>query len=359
MRYLVFGTGAVGGLIGARLVISGQSVVFLARRPVAAALRRDGLCLEGDGLRQRIPPPTVLEEPADIARLDVPPDAVLLCVKAYDTAQAADYLSRYLPGSAPILCFSNGVGSEQVLASRLGKDRVVAAALTTAVSVVEPGLVRIERERGIDLVLGHHLLPILRQELQAAGFRLRLHDDADRLKWSKLMTNIVANATSAITGWLPGAVFSHPGLYRLEVEALREVVRLLRAMGHAPENLVGVPVRWLSRALSLPPRWVQPLLRRSVAGGRGQKLPSFHQDIGRGRSEVLWLNGAVVDHARAQNLPAPANAVLTEILLGLVEGRLDPADYRDRPEMLLAAAAAAGVPGLRGYNALSREGRGR
>ncbi len=359
MRYLVFGTGAVGGLIGARLALSGQPVIFLARPRMAAVLRRSGLRLEGDGPRQHLATPHVLDEPEDLAGLDSRPDAVFLCVKAYDTAQAADTLARLLPGPAPVICLSNGIGNEHVLASRLGGERVVAAALTTAISVVEPGVVRIERERGIDLARGHPLLPALLHDLAAAGFRLRLHDDAARLKWSKLMTNIVANATSAITGWPPGEVFSHPGLYRLEVEALREVVRLLGAMGQSPEDLVGVPVRWLSRALSLPPRWVQPLLRRSVAGGRGQKLPSFHQDIGRGRSEVRWLNGAVVEEARERGVPTPANAVLCEVMLGLVEGQLDPLEYRHRPEALLAAAAAAGVPGLRGYNPGSEKGRGR
>lgn len=350
MRYLIFGSGAVGSLLGARLALSGQPVVFLARPHTAEALRRDGLRIEGEGPQQHLPAPSVIEDLAELVSLGFPPDAVLLCVKAYDTAQAADLLATSLPGRSPVICLSNGIGNEQVLTSCLGDGRVVAAALTTAVSLPEPGLVRVERSRGIDLVRGHPQLPQLLADLHAAGFRLRLHDDAARLKWSKLMTNIVANATSAITGWPPADVFAHPGLYRLEVEALREVVRLLGMMGLSPVDLVGVPVRWLSRALTLPPRWVQPLLRQSVAGGRGEKPPSFHRDIGRGRSEVRWLNGAVVEHARSVGVAAPANSVLTEIMLGLVVGKLDPLEYRDQPERLLAAAAAAGVPGVRGYN---------
>ncbi len=358
MRYLIFGTGAVGGLVGARLALSRQPVVFMARPRLAEVLRRRGLRVEAEGLQEHLPTPAVVDDLAEIARLGPLPDAVFLCVKAYDAAEAADILAASLPGHTPVICLSNGIGNEQVLASRLGDSRVVAATLTTAVSLPEPGLVRVERSRGIDLVRGHPRLPPLLGDLQGAGFRIRLHDDAARLKWSKLMTNIVANATSAITGWPPADVFAHPGLYRLEVEALREVVRLLRAMGQHPEDLVGVPVRWLSRALALPPRWVQSLLRRSVAGGRGAKLPSFHRDIGRGRSEVRWLNGAVVEHARTLGLGAPANAVLTEVMLALVEGRLDPLEYRDRPERLLAAAAAAGVPGVRGYNPGSEKGPG-
>ena len=47
---------------------------------------------------------------------------------------------------------------------------------------------------------------------------------------------------------------------------------------------------------------------------------------------------------------ARVNGVLTEVLTDLVEGRRDPASLRGRPERLLAEAARAGVPGLKGYN---------
>jgi 2-dehydropantoate 2-reductase len=139
---------------------------------------------------------------------------------------------------------------------------------------------------------------------------------------------------------------AHPGLYRLELEALRETFRVMRRAGHAPVDLPGVPVRWLARGVFLPPWVSQPWLSRSVARGRGDKRPSFHRDLGGGRSEVNWLNGAVVRGGNDLGVATPANGVLLTTLLERVEGRADPTTWRDRPDRLLDRARQAGVPGV-------------
>ncbi len=350
MRYLVFGTGAVGGLVGGRLALADHPVTFLARPRVADVLEREGLRISGAGPSGWLERPTVIRELAQAFAQPDLPDAVLLTVKAYDCEAAAVSLAAATADPPPVVCLLNGIGNEATLASRLGGQRVIPAVLTTAVVTPEPGQVRVERERGIDLAVGHPLLPRLQADLAGAGMPPRLHQDGQRMKWSKLLTNIVSNATSAILGWTPRAVYSHPGVYRLELEALREVVRVMAALGYSPEGLTGVPVHLLTLAVGLPAWLSQPLLRHVVASGRGAKKPSFHYDIGRGRSEVRWLNGVVADEAARMGLPAPANRVLTDTMLGLVESRLSPAAFANQPAALLALAERAGVPGIRGYN---------
>jgi 2-dehydropantoate 2-reductase len=344
VRYLVYGTGAVGGLIGGRLALSGQPVTFLARPRIAEVMRAGGLDLGFEGAPARLSNPRVITDLAEVRGEAL--DAILLAVKAYDCRAAAAALAG-MASMAPVVCLLNGIGNEATLAAALGAGRVIAATLTTAVTMPEPGRIRVERERGLDLAVGHTLVPALVEELQRADFFLRLHADADRMKWSKVLTNIVTNATSAITGWLPGDVLANRGLCRLEIEGLREVVRVMGAMGFGPEDLARVPIRGLAIAFSLPLPVSQPILRRGISRGRGAKLPSFHYDIGRGRSEVGWLNGAVVREATARGLAAPANAVLTEVMLGLVEGRLPREEFTGRAEPLLARARAGGVPGIR------------
>jgi 2-dehydropantoate 2-reductase len=159
---------------------------------------------------------------------------------------------------------------------------------------------------------------------------------------------MVANATSAILAWTPAQVMDHPGIFRLEVEALREAVRVMRRLGWKPIDLPGAPVRWMGRAVFAPMWVLGPTLGRVVARGRGDKLPSFNADVGRGKSEVYWLNGAVVEHGKRAGVPTPANTLLTSVLDGLVQGTTPPETYRDRPERLLSEAARAGVPGVSG-----------
>jgi 2-dehydropantoate 2-reductase len=67
-------------------------------------------------------------------------------------------------------------------------------------------------------------------------------------------------------------------------------------------------------------------------------MPSFHIDLhsGRGKSEVDYLNGAVVRYALKAGLRAPANKVLNETLLALTNGDLETSEFSKKPEKLLA-----------------------
>ncbi len=346
----MFGAGAVGSLVGAQLDLAGYPVTFLVRRETAARLRARGLTLIEGERETSLPSPHWLTDLSQIGG-EERPDAIWLAVKAYDCAAAAESLKRAFSLPVPVICLLNGIGNETTLAGQIGQENVIAAALTTAVQRLEPGLIRIERRRGLALDSSHPLSHRLAEEASQAGLAPRLYTDGHGMKWSKLLTNLVANATSAILGWTPRQVFDHPGLYRLEIEALRETVRTMRALGLRVIDLPGVPTALLSRAVFWPPRLTAPLLRRAVVSGRGDKLPSFNYDVGRGRSEVGWLNGAVAATSLEHGLRAPANSVLTDILSGLVEGTIEPSVYRGRPDALLRRAVSAGVTGLRRYNA--------
>jgi len=347
MRYLVYGAGAVGGYLGASLSLAGFPVTFFDRLDVAESLRARGLTLEAGGVTRRIASPTLI---TSLSRVQPPPNVVVLAVKAYDCAAAADAIRQGLPSDAPVLCVLNGIGNEATLSAALGAHRVIAASLTSAIQRLDTGALRLEKARGIGLHAGHALSKALAADFAAAGLQPRLYADADSMKWSKLLTNLVANATSAILDWSADDVFRHRGLYRLEVEALRETVRVMRALKLRPVNLPGVPAGLLGAAVFLPDAITHPILRRAAASGRGGKRPSFAYDVGRGQSEVGWLNGAVVRYAAQVGLRAPATRVLTEVLTALIDGRPGAEAVRGHPERLLAEAACAGVPGLQGYN---------
>jgi 2-dehydropantoate 2-reductase len=338
--------------VGARLAESGQPVVFLARHLQVDAFQRKGLTVQDENESVHLQRPMCATDLRTALRL-ARPQVILLAVKAYD-------LYPLLPGlrhrgsaePAVIVSLLNGVGNEQTLADAVGSERVLGATLTTAVQVVEPGLVRVERRRGLGLHASHPAFPELHTEMQKAGLSPRGYPRLDSLKWSKLMTNQVTNATSAILGWTPAQVFAHPGVYRLEIEALRETAAVMRQFRIPFVNLPGVPVRSLATVIHWPPQITRPLLRRVVVGGRGDKLPSFAYDLARRRSEVLWLNGAVADAAGQASGAAPANATLTAVLMALVNGAEPGDSYTNRPDRLLAHASMAGVPGVAGYNRL-------
>lgn len=345
MHYLIFGTGAVGGLLGARLALAGHPVTFLVRPRMAETLKRHGLHITGDGPHGWLKNPTIVTT-LDQVFSQQPPDVILLAVKAYDCQEAADTIRSATTESIPVVCLLNGIGNEATLASALGSERVIPATVTTSVQMIEPGVVRVERKRGIGLASGHNLVAQLQIEIARSSTRVYLYRNPDRMKWSKVLINIVSNATSAILGWPPWSILGHSGLCRLEIEALREAVRVMRGLGLYPQNLPRVPVSLLGRAIFFPIPIIQPFLQRIVSSGRGDKLPSLHYDIGRGPTEIYWLNGAIALEGQRLGVPTPANTVLTETMRSFIEGLEDPAQFQDRPEMLLMRARQAGVPGL-------------
>src|SRR3972149_8074839 len=129
MHFLIYGTGAVGGYLGARLSNGDQEVRFLARPAWAVAMGRDGLRLvepRGETVVVDFSVSSSLAEVVDGV------DIVLLTVKAYDCEAAAAELAKSLPPNVPVVSFLNGIGSGAGLAAALRPGRGLAGCLSTA-----------------------------------------------------------------------------------------------------------------------------------------------------------------------------------------------------------------------------------
>jgi 2-dehydropantoate 2-reductase len=347
LRVLVFGAGAIGSYVGGSLALSGQRVLFIERPLMAAELSRRGLKLDlAADPRRRGPARFSLNasQAAFAGSLEQalqagPFDAGIFALKSFDTPAALEAIKPHAEKLPPLLCLSNGVDNEPLLAGVLGEDKVIAGTVTSAVGRPGPGEIVLERLRGIGLGDGHPLSDRLAAALDAAGLNARLYPRPLEMKWSKLLTNLVANATSAILDMTPAEVFAHPGLYALEMRQLREALAVMRARRLAVVDLPGTPVRLLALAARLPALAARPLLRRAVGRGRGAKMPSFHIDLHsrRGKSEVDFLNGAVVRAGEQLDLPTPVNRLLNETLLALTQGAIPLEAYTRQPQALLAS----------------------
>jgi 2-dehydropantoate 2-reductase len=247
-------------------------------------------------------------------------------------------MQPYLDRLPSILSLQNGVENEVVIAEFLGKDRVISGTVTSAIGRRATGQIVLERMRGSGIAAGHPLSERLAQAMHSAGLNTWLFSNAQDMKWSKMLTNLLANASSAILDMAPAEIFAHPGLYSLEIAQLRETLQVMRAMGIRTVDLPATPVRLLAFSMRWLPTWLsRPLLARAVGAGRGQKMPSFHIDLhsSRGKSEVDYLNGAVVKHGERLGIPTPANRLLNDTLIALTENKLSIEKFSGKPEVLL------------------------
>lgn len=339
MRILVIGCGAIGSYIGGSLELAGHAVTFVEKPGTAMELRQRGLRLHLHSREAHLPDPRVVDSiPAALEKGEY--DGGIFALKAYDNQEALQNLQPYREELPPLLCLQNGVENESVLAAALGEAKVIAGCVTSAISRIAVGEVRLERLRGCGIAAGHPLSERLADTFNEAGLNARLYPSAAAMKWSKMLTNLLANATSAILDMRPAEIFSHPGLFRLEIEQLREALRVMHALQIHVVDLPGTPVRALAFAVqSLPAALSRPVLRRAVGGGRGEKMPSFYLDLksSKGKSEVEFLNGAVVRLGAQVGVATPVNRLLTEVLSAMVRGEIPLEAYARRPEKLLKA----------------------
>lgn len=337
LSVLSFGAGAIGAYIGGSLALHGHTVVFLERPQVVADLRRRGLRLSLPTGIQVIESPLIAES-LDQALEFRSYDVALFALKSFDTATALEELKIHAANLPSILCLQNGVENEPAITDVLGAGRVIAGTVTSAIGRINPGDIVLERLRGIGIAAGHPLSNHLVQSLDEAGLNARLFPRQSDMKWSKLLTNLLANATSAILDMTPAQVFAHPGLYRLEIAQLREALQVMRRQGIRVTDLPRTPVRLLAFSVRwLPPALSRPLVARAVGSGRGAKMPSLHIDLhsGRSQSEVDYLNGAVARFGAHLGLPTPANYTLNETLLAITRGEISLELFSRKPEVLL------------------------
>lgn len=345
LRLLSIGAGAIGTYIGGSLALGGHDVVFVERPEVAEELRSRGLRLDLPGAERHVPDPQVVHSVEEaLAGRDF--DAALFALKSFDTPGFLASLTVPADTMPPFLCLSNGVDNEPAIAAALGADKVIAGTVTTAIGRRGTGGIVLEKLRGVGVARPeqgghakeHRLSERLVEAMDEVALNARLFASAADMKWSKMLTNLVANATSAILDMPPREIFAHPGLHRLEIRQLRECLRVMAAQGIKVVDLPGAPVRLLAIAAKYLPQTVsRPLLSKAIGGGRGDKMPSFHIDLhaGRGKSEVDFLNGTVVRAGQRTHIPTPVNRLLTDRLLALTSGQIPLEEYRGQPEKLI------------------------
>ena len=307
-RYVIYGAGGVGCLIGGQLYLAGQDVVLIARGAHGKALAREGLCLKTPGGEYQIRVPVALE-PDDLSLRDS--DVVVLATKTQDAIGALGSLANVAPPKISIVCAQNGLESER-LALRLF-ERVYSAYVFVATDVPRPGLVcsYSEKKAGI-LDVGRfphgqdkHSAKITK-DLENCGFKSNAPLDVTAWKRGKLLVNL-ANSIHA-------ACSNVDKLHDLIEGAKQEAIRCFNATGVdfvTAEHVLkcGLESVVLGEVDGRP----------FPGGSTSQSL-----DRGAGSSEVDYLNGEVVLLGRLAGINTPINSFLQKLLRGMVTNGSKP-----------------------------------
>ena len=304
------GAGALGGTFAVLLARAGHEVAVTARGDHLAAIRADGLRLDGAY-------GSASARPAAAEALTERPDLAILAVKAQDAAEAARQNAAALEG-VPLLVVQNGVTGPQSLREALPRTPTIGAASMIAASYLTAGTVTVTAAGPTVLAPGTAGAADGRgaAEVLGAVVEVRVADDLAGVQWSKLVVNQL-NAAPAVTGRSLQETMASLPLTTAIAAAMRETIRVARADGVRLEGLPSLPPALIRALLRLPLPLAARTLRRGVLRRMGD-VPnpgSTLQSIRRGRpTEIDHLSGAVVEAGRRLGVPAPVNARIVALV---------------------------------------------
>lgn len=339
MKILVYGAGAVGGYLGARLSHQKHQVSLVTREVTAEIVKANGLSISEAGRRDTTYP-TVFTSVVEAFNEGQQYDLIILSMKSYDLTSSFDALVAFCPDPNMLITTQNGIGIEQPLAEHFGAQRVIAGSVTIPLRKQTSDHIVVEKDdRGLALAptqTGQNIRQWAAL-FQKAGIITVIESDYHAMKWSKALLNMVGNATSAILNRKPGLLYKSDYIFNLEVQMLRETLRVMKAKKLKVIDLPGSPAKRLAFGIRrMPKPLLKPILTSIVASGRGNKMPSFQLDLtsGKGKSEVIFHNGAIAQAGQEVGVPTPVNTALNDILMKLTREELDWRDFDGRPKRL-------------------------
>ncbi|MBL1274947.1 MAG: NAD(P)-binding domain-containing protein [Ectothiorhodospiraceae bacterium] len=297
MRFIIYGAGAVGGTIGARLFQHGFDVLLIARGPHYQAIAERGLTFQSP-VEEVCLPIKVVSHPKEIAFNAS--DVVLMTVKGQHMADALDQLRLAAGDAIPVICCQNGVANERMALRRFSS--VYSMVMILPASHIDPGIVQTQAQ-SITGILDAGVYPKGIDDtitevcaiLERSQFSAKPNANIMPWKYAKLLMNL-NNAVQAVAD-----VDEHS----------RDIARYLRNEALAcykKANLNCVDAKEMrERSGSIID--IVPVKGQTRGGG------SSWQSIARkeGTIETDFLNGEIVQLGRLHGVPTPANEIVQRL----------------------------------------------
>ena len=306
MKITIFGAGAIGGYLAAKLAMAGRTELsIVARGAHLDAIKADGLRLIEDG-QESLAPVRAAAKAEELGAQDY----VVLALKAHSLTPALDQIAPLLGQDTAVVTMQNGVpwwyfhevggplegtrlnavdpGGK--IWERIGPKRVIGSVVYPAVEVDAPGLIR--HVEGKRFSLGEpsgersERVTRLAEEMVKAGLQVPVRDDIRGEIWVKLWGNLSFNPISALTGSTLAAIVADEGTLTLARTMMLEAQAIGESLG------VRFPIA-VDR-------------RIKGAGDVGEHKTSMLQDLERGRPmEIDALVTAVQELGRLTDKPTP------------------------------------------------------
>lgn len=306
LKYLIAGTGGVGGSIAAFLALAGKDVTCIARGEHLAAIRENGLQLHSDLKGEhalRVPAYTSEEYTALVSTsADYKADIIFVCVKGYSVDSITELIKNAAHEHTVVIPILNVYGTGPRI-QRLVPGVTVLDGCIYIVGFVSGRGEITQMGKIFRLVYGAHrstivsreTLEAVQRDLQESGIKADISDDIDRdtfVKWSFISAMAVTGAYYDV----PMGEVQKPGEVRNTFIGLsQESAALGRKLGIAfKEDIVEYNLKVIDK-----------LAPESTA--------SMQKDMAKGhQSEVQGLLFDMIAAAEEQGIEVPTYRMVAE-----------------------------------------------
>lgn len=299
MRFVMVGSGAIGGYFGAQLQLAGHEVVFVARGEQLRAFKEQGLTISAAVGETRLQPVNATDDIPAIG----PADYVVIAVKTWQ----AEAVARHLPALGHVktrfLTLQNGVEAPGIVGAQVGAERTLGGLVRGFFELEAPGKIRHVGVQPTIIFgqLGGRPTPeaeALLAALHDAGINTELSPDIEAALWEKFLLVTSLSGVGAVTRATIGELRDEPATRRMLRAVMAEIDAVARARG---VNLTDDAVeRTLAFVETFPP----------------QSTTSMQRDIMNGHpSELEAQTGAVVRLGREVLVATPVSDYLYTSLM--------------------------------------------
>jgi 2-dehydropantoate 2-reductase len=271
MDIAIIGTGAIGGLYGARLAHGGHRVHFLLHTEYDY-IKQHGLIVDSYLGDFSLAHPLVYD---DISKMP-PCDAVLFAAKHTANDALFPLLGPVLKPGGAIILMQNGFGAEQKLAALYPGSHIFGGMCFVCSYRESPGVIRnhdYERVSLAPFAPGNvDMLPRVASIFTGAGIDTETFDDLPLARWRKLMWNIPYNGLTVVMGCKTDFLVKNPAMRELVARVMEEISLAAAACGSAIEP--GFADKMVSVTEQMTP--YEPSMKLDFRAGRPMEIDAIY-----------------------------------------------------------------------------------
>ena len=310
MKLAVIGAGAIGSLVAGYLKDKGKDVSLIGRGNSVDAIKKKGLNISGARGDFNI-------EIEAFEKLNETPDLAILSTKTQDIEEAINNNLDFFK-NATILTTQNGVQADAIASKYIPRENIISSIVMFASTYLEPAKIvhNFEGNWIIGKAFDANDESVNKiQEVLNEAFPTVVSDDIRAMKYLKVFVN-ANNCISAILGMSMQEAFSDLDISRISIAIWREGLNLIAQAGINLVSMPDFPVERITKLTAMPIDQAAKIFSGIMANLSKEPLyGSILQSIKRGRpSEIDYINGEFVNIAENNNLDAPLNEKLVDMV---------------------------------------------